>query len=97
VSEGNSCPVTGFPPHVDKGTGLQEVTVDKTPRRRNLVAVEAAAEYLGVAPLTVRRRIASGQLRAYRLGPRIIRVDLADVDAMLEPIPTVGGGANVAV
>lgn len=62
-------------------------------RRRELVTLEAAADYLGVAPLTVRRRIASGALKAYRLGPRIVRVDLADVDALLTPIPA-GGGAD---
>jgi excisionase family DNA binding protein len=65
--------------------------------RRELVTLDAAADYLGVSPLTIRRRIASGALRAYRLGPRVVRVDLADVDSMLEPIPTTGGGANVAV
>lgn len=53
---------------------------------KNLVTLDAAAEYLGVAPLTLRRRIATGSLRAYRLGPRIIRVDLSDVDALLRPV-----------
>lgn len=57
----------------------------QSPRR--LVTLETAAEYLDVSQLTVRRRIASGQLRAYRLGARAIRVDLADVDALLLPIP----------
>ena len=53
---------------------------------RELVTMEQAAEYLGVVPLTIRRRIAAGQLKAYRLGPRIVRVDMADVEAMLVPI-----------
>lgn len=64
-----------------------------TPRKQ-LVTLEAAAEYLGVHPLTVRRRIAAGALKAYRLGPRTIRVDLADVDALLRPIPATVGGES---
>lgn len=61
--------------------------VSSVPDRR-LVSVDAAADYLGVNPITVRRRIASGQLKAYRLGGRLIRVDMSDVDAMLRSIPT---------
>lgn len=62
-------------------------------RRRELVTLEAAADYLGVNPLTIRRRIAAGDLPGYRLGPRVLRVDLAEVDALLERIPTTGGAA----
>lgn len=37
---------------------------------------------------TIRRRVASGELRAYRLGNRILRVDRAEVDALFQTIPT---------
>jgi excisionase family DNA binding protein len=47
-----------------------------------------AAELLGVHTRTIRRRIADGQLRAYRLGPRLVKVAAADVEALLTPIPT---------
>ncbi|WP_240474267.1 helix-turn-helix domain-containing protein [Intrasporangium chromatireducens] len=57
--------------------------------------MEAAADYLGVHPLTIRRRIAAGRLKAYRLGPRTIRVDLADVEALLQPVATASGDADV--
>lgn len=57
---------------------------------RQLRTVEAAAEYLGVAPRTIRRWIAAGTLTGYRAGPRLVRVDLAELDAMLRPIPTAG-------
>jgi len=53
------------------------------------VSLQHAAEYLGVSVKTVRRMIARGDLPAYRLGPRMIRVDLGAVDAALRPIPTV--------
>ena len=50
------------------------------------------AKRVGVSEKTLRRRIASGELPAYRIGTRI-RLKPADVDALLRPIPTVG---NVA-
>lgn len=46
-----------------------------------------AAEVLGVGNRTIRRRVAEGQLRAYRIGPRQIRVKADDLDALLTPIP----------
>ena len=38
-------------------------------------SIQEAADFLGVNYSTVRRRIADGTLRAYRVGPRVIRVD----------------------
>jgi excisionase family DNA binding protein len=58
---------------------------------RRLESIHHAAEYVGVNPRTIRRRIAAGELTGYRMGPRLIRVDLDEVDAMLRPIPTAGG------
>lgn len=60
---------------------------------RRFLTIEDAAERLGVNPKTIRRRIADGSLTGYRMGPRLIRVDVAEVDALLEPIPTTGGAA----
>lgn len=55
-----------------------------------LVSIAQAAERAGVSRDTIRRRIADGSLPAARLGPRLIRLDPADVDALLRPVPTVG-------
>ena len=44
-------------------------------------------------PKTVRRRIAEGQLTAYRIGPKLIRLDEAEVDALMRPIPSAAGSA----
>jgi excisionase family DNA binding protein len=60
---------------------------------RRLYSIQEAAQFYRVHPDTIRRRISSGQLTAYRLGGRIIRVDADQVDALLRPIPTVGGDA----
>lgn len=55
------------------------------------ISIADAAVRIGVSPWTVRRRIADGTLTAYRVkGCRAIRLDPADVDALLSPM---GGGA----
>lgn len=53
-----------------------------------LVTLTEAGQTLGVSPRTIRRRIADGTLRGYRIGPRLIRVDLAEAKDLLHPIPT---------
>ena len=56
---------------------------------RRLASITDAAEYVGVNPKTVRRYIAAGRITGYRTGPRLIRVDLNELDAMLlQRIPT---------
>lgn len=63
-------------------------------KRRELVSLETAAEQLNCSSKTIRRRIADGTLTGYRLGPRLLRVDIAELDCLLiRPIPTVGGAA----
>lgn len=64
-----------------------------TANRRQWLTQEEAADYLKITPRTVRRMVSSGQLPAFRLGPRLLRIDLADVDALLRRVPTAGGGA----
>jgi excisionase family DNA binding protein len=48
---------------------------------------EAAAR-VGLHPKTLRRRIADGSLTGYRAGPHLIRLDPAEVDALMRPIPS---------
>ncbi|MCF3939069.1 helix-turn-helix domain-containing protein [Gordonia tangerina] len=57
---------------------------------RRLESLTNAAEYADVSTRTIRRYIAAGRLTAYRVGPRLIKVDLNDLDAMLRPV---GGDA----
>lgn len=47
-----------------------------------------AAAYVGQSVKTLRRRIASGTLPAYRFGPRCIRVRMADLEATGRRIPS---------
>ena len=58
------------------------------------ISLQDAASILGVSVDTVRRRIADGSLPAQRItGSRLIRVSRADVEALLEPVPTVGNAS----
>ena len=50
---------------------------------RRYVTLAEAAEYAAVNPRTLRRRIAAGHLTGFRLGPRVVRVDLNELDRVL--------------
>lgn len=67
------------------------VATSATPTHRRLESITSAAEYVGTSPRTIRRYVAAGRLTGYRLGPRLVRVDLNELDAMLRPIPAGGG------
>ncbi len=60
---------------------------------RQLKSIPDAAAYLQVSQKTVRRYIAAGRLPAYRAGPKFLRVDQADLDALLQRVPTAGNAA----
>lgn len=56
--------------------------------QKQYLSVAEFAQLSGVHPRTVRRRIADGTIRAYRFGPRVIRIDPADLDAAFAEIPS---------
>ncbi|GAB3491849.1 helix-turn-helix transcriptional regulator [Flexivirga lutea] len=63
-----------------------------TPKsRRQFESLSDVAERTGLSVRTLRRRIAAGQLPAYRSGPRVLRVDPADVDRLMVLVPTAQG------
>lgn len=49
-------------------------------------SIQEAADYLGVNRETIRRWIARGDLKAHRVGPRLVRIDPADVVKLRRPI-----------
>ena len=51
------------------------------------LTIAEAASRLGVHPNSIRNYIAAGRLSAKRVGPRLIRVDAAELEALLRPIP----------
>jgi excisionase family DNA binding protein len=57
-----------------------------------IVSIAAAADHYDLSRQTVRRWIASGKITGYRVGPRLIRVDLEEIEAkIIHALPTVNG------
>lgn len=52
------------------------------------ISLAAAADMLGISVHTLRRRIAAGELPAFRTGKRIIRVRPTDLEKLLRRVPT---------
>ena len=50
-------------------------------------SLQQLARELGVSVKTVRRRIADGTIRAYRIGPRLIRVERDSLAGLARAIP----------
>lgn len=57
---------------------------------RNLLSLADAAEYIGVHPRTLSRYRREGRIQGYRVGPRLVKFDQADLDALVCPIPPAG-------
>lgn len=55
------------------------------------ISLQAAANMLGISVHTLRRRIAAGELPAFRTGRRIIRVRTSDLERLLRRIPSSSG------
>ena len=50
------------------------------------LSIKQAAEYHGVCDRTIRRAIADGRLKAYRVGKRTIRIDRDSLLALEKPM-----------
>lgn len=66
-------------------------TARRAPARR--AGVRSSADYAGVCEKTIRNWIAAGRLTGYRVGPKLIQVDLDEVDKLIRPIAAAGDGA----
>ncbi len=60
----------------------------KTTRTNEYVSLAEGALILGVSVDTLRRRISTGALPAFRSGQRLIRVRLDDLERVFQPIPS---------
>ena len=56
--------------------------------------VQEAADYLKVSTKTIRRYISQGLVEAERVGPRLIRVNLASLDNLGRSLQFLGGEAG---
>lgn len=50
------------------------------------LTIKQAAAATGFSEKTIRRRLADGTLKGYRVGPRAIRVDRGSLISMLRPL-----------
>ena len=64
------------------------MTTDVPPRR--WATKPQAAQHVGVHPDTIDAWVAAGLITAYRFGPRLIRYDLNEIDAMATTSSTPG-------
>lgn len=46
------------------------------------ISIQKSAEVLGVSPMTIHRWIAKGFLKAYRIGPRLVRIPRSEIVRM---------------
>jgi excisionase family DNA binding protein len=58
-----------------------------TQRPRRYSSIDRAALLASVSTRTIRRRIADGSITGYRFGPRVIRVDLDEVESLFKRMP----------
>lgn len=56
-----------------------------------LISAADAAEILAVHPITIGRWVKSGKLTGYRISERTLRIDLAEIQALLVPVHQVEG------
>jgi excisionase family DNA binding protein len=56
------------------------------PQKREWLSLNDGANYTGYSTKTLRRKISTGELPAYRLGTKgnFIRIDRADLDKLIE-------------
>ena len=52
------------------------------------ISLSQAAEMLNISVPTLRRRIAAGELPAFRSGRRIIRIRVSDLERILRRVPS---------
>ena len=73
------------PPAADAANRRARRHPDAQPAGHRWATIHQAAEYLLVSERTIRDMVKSGRLTGYRNGPRIIRIDLHEIDAIMTP------------
>jgi len=57
-----------------------------------LISLQTAADQLEIDVSTLRRWVSKGLIKAYRVGPRSLRVSPTDVASLAEPLETALAG-----
>jgi hypothetical protein len=45
-----------------------------------------------VSSRTIRRYIVAGRITGYRIGPKLLKVDLNEIDRIITPVPAAAAG-----
>lgn len=61
---------------------------ERQERQNELITINEAAAYLRVHHRTVRKFISEGDLPAYHLGSKVVRLRRSDVEHLLTRVPT---------
>jgi excisionase family DNA binding protein len=67
-------------------------TAPRQPAGRRRASIRQAAEYAGVSSRTIRRYIVAGRITGYRIGPKLLKVDLNEIDRIITPVPAAAAG-----
>ncbi len=57
---------------------------------RRYLTLSDAAEWLSLDEKTLRRWVSQGRLTAFRVGPKLIRLDADEIESMIRVVPTAG-------
>ncbi|HTX96334.1 MAG TPA: helix-turn-helix domain-containing protein [Mycobacterium sp.] len=57
---------------------------NRRPDNSRLLSTQQASAYLGISPNTLRKYVADGGLKAYRLGEKLLKYDPADLNEFLQ-------------
>jgi excisionase family DNA binding protein len=63
------------------------------PPLHRLVPLDQAAADYGIHRRTIERWGADGKITLYKLGPKLLRVDVSELSAMIRPVPGTGPDA----
>ncbi|MEV0292592.1 helix-turn-helix domain-containing protein [Nocardia sp. NPDC050710] len=74
----------------------QRYESDKSSPTGQLISLREAAVLAEVSSKTVRRWISHGRLRAYRMGPRLLRVERNELLGVAKPVPAAFGPGDAA-
>lgn len=70
----------------DRPDGGRVLTAETQPPA--WLSIAEAAEWVGVSPKTIRRRIADGTIKAHTLGRRIKRIRTSDLEEAMRVMPS---------
>jgi excisionase family DNA binding protein len=65
-------------------------TTPRQPADRRYASIGQAADYAGVSSRTIRRYIVAGRITGYRVGPKLLKVDLNEIDRIITPVAAAG-------